>query len=1530
MSGQGEQRSELESILLDKLGSGELKIQDPKTYLDLPADFKFDSTAFRDAESMLDIITVLHNLCSIYHTKLGIVRSKLGELRPSLTLQGADYFSSSIYANCLDSIYKFEGKQKTNNILLDIEKKVPDIKNNIFSQNDLIKNILMDFINFNDFDYINGKREVQNVFEVDNRYFIFDQFHQFSKSFFKKNKRLNERLSALKNQKTYDQFLDKSKDLLRSIVKLSKSTEHSQPDLHKHLRDFFQPLENKIHNSKLTVEISNNYDQINNLNIPACIFKGELNSLSSLLYCLDPRMQLLVFSPKYNKTQNTMDPDSPNALAILFEAKDKSGNDYLVVEGVLANKKFNNLILENHSKEKLKSSPYYFVDQQITNFINSLNETRIENKQKQFTQALSTYQVQSLNEVGPIQYLNIASKIHSFWYGSGICKENNEWLGSDPKILNSHDSIFLEWQSNDLEELLKTANAPWDKTNFLQAFDDWDSVSKPQEYLSKVGGLWSQGKHDVVCVVPYGEKHKQLVKKKEVAKTGLAALGVSSIMALLFWGIASYLPGALVEQNGNNNLFNMHFFKADSSNVQINISKPESSAEYICTSAEVKDDKFICYGENKNSIYEVSTKRIQGGVQGPTIADNRLILTVGGSQKFIMLDNQEEHQFDDEFDEVNVQLEKLMGDVSQSISEPFKVLKEKSCHKYEIINNEFSCIFPKQVKFSEECNKSELSCITYGDVIAGNIKNYTPWETKFKFDLDKIENVYLVDCNKTLVEVLFKDKTKQRFYAEFEYDSLDLAKLLSKKEDVKYKLGDLIFALNNSFSKSEDCSEFNYSLGEVTCKGTREDFLGEKISRNYCFNLGSLDPEGTSVQYDADYNNWVLQLKHRVSEHLIFSFDEKGQADDLIKNLDAYRLAQISECTSKISGAFNQDDIFIHDNVYRYGDKLFENLDLDSCASFANIGNFNHLTICSLVDYLAWQPYTTNLSMQEIKKSDDLVKKRLDDFFDFLNKTDKNKSKHFFEILIRMGPDELEWDVLMSELGPFSKSEAKKIYSTVKNQVYYEIIDVDYIINKFEWLMKENDSLLENLTVVSKDDLQFLKIKAQDPYWANVLVDLLESNKSFPCIRTVDDRRLIVPKLEPYAIAKATLNTELNNDFKRIYSLNIENSKGCKLRCDVDLVKGSALCEAETVSEFVSIIEDDFSLDKLIDENSLKHKLARVILPDYVRAISLVGIKQNLKNFQLNQLLDELCVNSIFKIKGMPPDVVAKKILTPYTFQDQNHFILECIAECKKGLCNYKELNDIQFYIDTRFISELGNKLSDQGYSRDWDYSALVFSQKGMEPVWLKQFIPSNEKVPAGLSPHIYQRVILLGISPEKVNIFNSIFNQFVKLNELSENKLAVGAAVVSESPSIIAKYSSPEYYGTLVKLIRHVLSEKGSKALIFPSYPHHREFELDLDDPIVDYLYSRAAVCGQIKWKDIPVIKGLCNLDSYGLGVDNCICFSNPSTLSSDPIFFDSCYEFGCEIHFGACENYGCESLECSPDIKKQKLKCTSVGYPD
>lgn len=62
-----------------------------------------------------------------------------------------------------------------------------------------------------------------------------------------------------------------------------------------------------------------------------CIFKGGNNAHNSLLYCIDPSTNMLFFSAENN---------SARAVNILFDAHDLNGNQYVVLEGVLMNKEF--------------------------------------------------------------------------------------------------------------------------------------------------------------------------------------------------------------------------------------------------------------------------------------------------------------------------------------------------------------------------------------------------------------------------------------------------------------------------------------------------------------------------------------------------------------------------------------------------------------------------------------------------------------------------------------------------------------------------------------------------------------------------------------------------------------------------------------------------------------------------------------------------------------------------------------------------------------------------------------------------------------------------------------------------------------------------------------------------------------------------------------------------------------------------------------------------------------------------------------
>lgn len=250
---------------------------------------------------------------------------------------------------------------------------------------------------------------------------------------------------------------------------------------------------------KVIPNFKRNWEEIYSPNIYSCIFAERLqsldsqtdctkkytprgNSLASLLYILDERVHLLFFDMggKFPEP-NPKIAEPPQALAILMEVEDKNRKKYLLIEGVLSNEAFDELIpLQRFPNlplflNKTYKRAYHFVNDSIKKYAHWCGTRRF----------LSTYQVQSDDEVGPLQYVDCLKEIYQFRYNYDYEKlpadkekkgDENGWLVPKLEDLVSHGKLNLTKSNFDLEETLSERkltlimNRKRESTYFTQAF----------------------------------------------------------------------------------------------------------------------------------------------------------------------------------------------------------------------------------------------------------------------------------------------------------------------------------------------------------------------------------------------------------------------------------------------------------------------------------------------------------------------------------------------------------------------------------------------------------------------------------------------------------------------------------------------------------------------------------------------------------------------------------------------------------------------------------------------------------------------------------------------------------------------------------------------------------------------------------------------------------------------------------------------------------------------------------------------------
>jgi hypothetical protein len=250
---------------------------------------------------------------------------------------------------------------------------------------------------------------------------------------------------------------------------------------------------------KVIPNFKRNWEEIYSPNIYSCIFAERLqsvdsqtdctkkytprgNSLASLLYILDKRIHLLFFDMGEKCSESNLKiPESPQALAILMETEDKNRRKYLLIEGVLSNEAFDELIplprfpnLPSFLNKTYKRA-YHFVNDGIKKYAHWHGARRF----------LSTYQVQSDDEVGPLQYVDCLKETYRFRYNYDYEKlpadkekngNENGWLVPLLEDLVSHGKVHLTKSNFDLEKTLSEqrlaliTNEKKESTYFTQAF----------------------------------------------------------------------------------------------------------------------------------------------------------------------------------------------------------------------------------------------------------------------------------------------------------------------------------------------------------------------------------------------------------------------------------------------------------------------------------------------------------------------------------------------------------------------------------------------------------------------------------------------------------------------------------------------------------------------------------------------------------------------------------------------------------------------------------------------------------------------------------------------------------------------------------------------------------------------------------------------------------------------------------------------------------------------------------------------------
>ena len=324
--------------------------------------------------------------------------------------------------------------------------------------------------NRNQFLNIKNKFDVLDQKEISNSVFEINSFLRETRRFFNTSK------------ECMDYKFKKIKNLRENHFNLLNSS----------LLDVVDGLEQDI-SLQIRPSFKNTLEENYDPNIFSCIFKDSTNSLASLLYSIDPSVHLLFFNSLVNKSKSKQS-NYPEALAILVDVESE-GKEYLILEGLLANKEFNSL--NNFSGESI----YFFVDDQIKKYAESLNKGFL----------LSLYQVQSEFEHGPLEFLDSIKHRYGFSFSydrrkpkgiSSIAVEQDRWISSDKKIiLQEHLSSvkYLTKSSVELRKKLKKVG-PNFFPEFFQSFAGFTNISEgvmAGPYAEE--GCWVVPKGDVYC-----------------------------------------------------------------------------------------------------------------------------------------------------------------------------------------------------------------------------------------------------------------------------------------------------------------------------------------------------------------------------------------------------------------------------------------------------------------------------------------------------------------------------------------------------------------------------------------------------------------------------------------------------------------------------------------------------------------------------------------------------------------------------------------------------------------------------------------------------------------------------------------------------------------------------------------------------------------------------------------------------------------------------------------------------------------------
>jgi hypothetical protein len=254
-------------------------------------------------------------------------------------------------------------------------------------------------------------------------------------------------------------FLQVLNEIVASLVRSGKT------DLRRYeIIDKLIGAEKRIF-TKLEVGFNENWeDNCAVPNIPICIFKGYKRSEASLMYCLDPTTNLLFFT-----SQNPA--DKAQAIAILFDVTDESGEEYLLLEGVVTNNQFTQIGPLNSQLRETPANCSLNPDYTQRKYhLDLILDEVVQYAQKRGKPLLiNLNEVTGPEEVGPHEMLVYLANVFGIPYTLNVFNDPRD---RSRVLVGSQENIFLQRRH------LRKDNKP------LQEILEREGIILPQEYVS--------------------------------------------------------------------------------------------------------------------------------------------------------------------------------------------------------------------------------------------------------------------------------------------------------------------------------------------------------------------------------------------------------------------------------------------------------------------------------------------------------------------------------------------------------------------------------------------------------------------------------------------------------------------------------------------------------------------------------------------------------------------------------------------------------------------------------------------------------------------------------------------------------------------------------------------------------------------------------------------------------------------------------------------------------------------------------------